>query len=73
MPRVEQNQKFEFTGEPTIDEAIAALEEARDKYGPKARVRVGGSLKAFDIQKGSFLAYFFIEPPLNREERRRRG
>jgi hypothetical protein len=70
MPRVGKNQKLEFEGEPTIEEAIEALEDARASFGGKARIRVGGSLKDFDITKGSWLAYFFIEPALNRAERR---
>jgi hypothetical protein len=61
--------KYEFTGVTTIAEAIEALEEARDKFGPLASVRVTGSLKGFDMSKGGYLAAFYIEPT-NRETRR---
>jgi hypothetical protein len=64
--------KYEFAGVTTVAEALEALEEARDKFGPLASVRVTASMKGFDIMRGGYLASFYVEPT-NRETRRSGG
>jgi len=73
MPRVGKDAgKYDFTGIPTVEEAIEALEEARVMFGPQASVRAGGSMKGFDLEKGPYLAWFYVEPT-NRAMRRSGG